>query len=252
MDLSAYTTPVFVDLGIKIPYLETILFQQAWDTDEDVPIVTAFNNVSNVIGGEGDDFIFGNSVSNKLSGGPGDDVIYGRGGADVFSGGLGDDVMFGGMNVEDILTIIALLQDPVSIADQFLVSAPELISYIANGGTIQSYLLNKLAGDENVVSYADASGSVEVNLGLDLESGEDALLNLLALSPDAIKDTSDFVPHSEGADGHDYIVGIHNVTGSDYDDILRGNLFDNTIKGGARRRRALRRPWFGHPGWRNR
>ncbi|MFB3079382.1 MAG: hypothetical protein ACE1Y4_15405, partial [Lysobacterales bacterium] len=207
LDLSAYTTPVFVDLGMKIPDLELILFQAARKTDIfGAPIVPIFHNINNVIGGSANDFIWGSSVANILKGGAGDDVIFGRGGADTFFGGLGNDTLFGGISVQDLATIITLLQDPATIADQFLVSAPELLLHIAGGGTIQSFLLNIIAGDKNVVSYADATGSVTVDL-------------------------ANFT--SSGAAGQDTIIDIHNIIGSRFDDILFGDLFDNTLRGGA-------------------
>ena len=45
----------------------------------------------NVIGGSGDDFIFGNALVNDLAGGLGDDTIHSFGGADTIDGGEGSD-----------------------------------------------------------------------------------------------------------------------------------------------------------------
>lgn len=244
IDLSAYKSAVYVDLGIKIPYLETILFQQAWDTATNAPIVNTFHNITNVIGGEGSDFIWGNDAVNRLSGGPGDDVILGRGGADIFDGGLGDDVFFGGMTMSDIMVVIGLLQDPATIADHFMASVPELLMYIADGGTIQSFILNKFAGEENIVTYADSPEAVSVNLGITLEYQDLIELPIqlsLAAQPGVEGDfswMSDITPHTDmgtkGSEGYerDYILGIHNVIGSKYDDTLEGNFLDNTIRGG--------------------
>ena len=223
LDLSAYTSAVYVDLGVNIPYLDQTILQTAYTIGNVSPIVPAFNNISNVIGGSGNDFIFGGSGANTLKGGAGNDVIFGRGGADTLSGGLGDDVLTGGIDTAALEKILLLLADPdplvmaAAVADQFLISAPALIAHVAAGGTIQSFLTKALAGDGDVVSYADAIGAVTVDLGLDLDATS----------------LQNFVPHSDGAAGHDTIINIHNVVGSKFDDILKGNLFDNTLTGGA-------------------
>ncbi|GEP12551.1 calcium-binding protein [Methylobacterium gnaphalii] len=49
-----------------------------------------------LIGGTGDDTLFGSDVSNRLSGGDGDDIIAGRGGDDLLDGGLGCDALLDG------------------------------------------------------------------------------------------------------------------------------------------------------------
>jgi len=230
LDLSAYTNPVYVDLGITVPYLEQVLWQQAWDTFEDAPIVLYFSNISNVFGGSGDDVILGNDQANILKGGGGDDVIYGRRGADTFDGGPGDDIFFGSYSEADLIALIGIINDPATIADQLGISPLDLLQHIAAGGTIQSYIFKIFAGEGDVVTYADAPGPVEVNLGMTLTA--DDLMNLLTLEPEDI-DEEDILPHSDGAAGHDYIIGIHNVIGSRYDDVLRGNFFDNVLVGGA-------------------
>lgn len=52
--------------------------------------------IENAIGGDGDDFIRGNTVANTLTGNAGADVIYGDAGADTLIGGAGDDSLYGG------------------------------------------------------------------------------------------------------------------------------------------------------------
>ncbi|MRR50604.1 MAG: DUF4347 domain-containing protein, partial [Rhodocyclaceae bacterium] len=223
LDLSAYTSAVYVDLGVNIPYLDQTILQTAYTIGDVSPIVPVFNNISNVIGGSGNDFIFGGSGANTLKGGSGNDVISGRGGVDTISGGLGDDVLDGGIDTAALEKILLLLADPdpavmaAAVADQFLISAPALMTHVAAGGTIQSFLVKALAGEGDIVSYADASGAVTVDLGFNLDATS----------------LQSFVPHSDGAAGHDTIINIPNVVGSRFDDILKGNLFDNTLTGGS-------------------
>ena len=48
-------------------------------------------NIENVIGGDGNDFIYGNSLSNVLRGSAGSDTLMGRGNNDTLIGGAGND-----------------------------------------------------------------------------------------------------------------------------------------------------------------
>ena len=58
--------------------------------------------IENATGGDGDDLLLGNSVSNKLIGGKGKDTLIGVGGSDTLKGGGKKDVLGGG-NGGDIL-----------------------------------------------------------------------------------------------------------------------------------------------------
>ena len=271
-DFSAYTTPIYVDLGIKIPTLEMILWQTAWQADDgddstdETAIVPYFSNIDNVIGGSAGDYIWGSSGANVLRGGPGDDVIVGRRGADTFDGGLGDDILYGGMTEDELITIIATLAgDPAAIADQLGISPVDVAQRVLNGETIQSIIMDVIDGDDDVVTYADATGPVTVDLSWHPEVAGDIIYDAttsvfdlleqvassvanianylsLSTSTDPSLDTSDFdelddpaniLPHSDGAAGHDVILFIHHAIGSNYDDTLKGDFLDNTLKGGA-------------------
>ncbi len=72
-----------------------------------------FQSVEGVLGGSGNDTIFGNSLDNALRGGAGADALIGGEGADRLEGGLGedwlvggdgDDWIMGGINDVDVLT----------------------------------------------------------------------------------------------------------------------------------------------------
>ncbi len=52
-----------------------------------------FTGFENVIGGDGDDLIFGDKGDNRLQGGAGDDVLRGGYGTDTIEGGAGDDLI---------------------------------------------------------------------------------------------------------------------------------------------------------------
>jgi len=80
------------------------------------------------------------------------------------------------------------------------------VQHIAAGGSADTFILEKLAGDPNAVSYTTATSGVTVNL---------ATIG----SQDTI-----------GA-GNDTLIFINNVIGSEFDDTLTGNILPNSLFG---------------------
>jgi Ca2+-binding RTX toxin-like protein len=153
-----------VDLGLTVPETETTILEHARTLDGSQTIINHFYSIHNVIGGAGDDQIWGSFEDNLLLGGAGDDKIYGRLGTDTLEGGPGDDKLWGG---DEIIII----------------------------------------GDNDTASYASAEQGVEVNLGI--IGGQNTL-----------------------SAGFDTLVGISNLIGSEHDDRLTGDIFDNFLFGG--------------------
>ena len=58
-------------------------------------------NITNVVGGAGDDVLVGNALDNQLTGNGGRDILIGGGGADVLNGGARDDLLIGGRTTHD-------------------------------------------------------------------------------------------------------------------------------------------------------
>jgi Ca2+-binding RTX toxin-like protein len=56
----------------------------------------SWNNIANLTGGGGDDFLTGDNNANAIRGGSGNDTIMGMGGNDTIYGEGGDDVLYGG------------------------------------------------------------------------------------------------------------------------------------------------------------
>jgi Ca2+-binding RTX toxin-like protein len=65
-------------------------------------VLSSGSTVENVLGGSGNDIIFGNSAANELSGNSGNDLLVGLAGNDTLNGGPGFDVLVGGRN-QDVL-----------------------------------------------------------------------------------------------------------------------------------------------------
>jgi Ca2+-binding RTX toxin-like protein len=62
----------------------------------------AHSDIENIVGGKGNDRLFGSDAANTISGGDGNDYIEGRGGADVIEGGGGNDEIHGGAGNDQI------------------------------------------------------------------------------------------------------------------------------------------------------
>ncbi|MGQ0674399.1 MAG: S8 family serine peptidase, partial [Hyphomicrobium sp.] len=59
--------------------------------------IAAGTLIENALGGDGNDTISGNGVTNVIKGNRGNDTIYGLGGADLLAGDQGDDTLIGGV-----------------------------------------------------------------------------------------------------------------------------------------------------------
>ncbi len=57
-------------------------------------------NIENIIGGNGNDILTGDSFANSLQGGPGNDTLDGGAGNDVLQGGAGIDLLDGGSGID--------------------------------------------------------------------------------------------------------------------------------------------------------
>ncbi len=86
LNAAAITTPLLIDLKPK----------SICTIDGRTMNISAGTTIENAIGGDVDDAIGGNSVSNHLFGMSGKDYIYGLEGNDTLDGGYGDDSILGG------------------------------------------------------------------------------------------------------------------------------------------------------------
>ena len=139
--------------------------------------------LDSLIGGEGNDTLVGDAGNDRLNGGNGDDFLRGGDGNDLLLGGSGDDVLAGGAGTDSIF-----------------------------GG-----------GGFDVVSYADASVGVIVDLG-------------------AIRPADPSVALTDPSPNPDFLFEIEGVEGSTYNDRLstgangglaRGLAGNDTLSGGA-------------------
>ena len=86
-------------VGARLPHLGDFVEFAAMDGD----VLHGQSAVSNfLIGGAGDDLIYGNLLSDRLSGGGGSDHLLGYSGSDILKGGAGDDTLEGGLGDDQL------------------------------------------------------------------------------------------------------------------------------------------------------
>lgn len=143
-------------------------------------------------GGAGDDSASGGTENDTIDMGDGSDVAIGGAGDDTLIGGAGNDFLYGESTVEAQNGVVG---NDIMIAgdgDDFL--RPGLGDDYVDGG----------AGNDRVTYYA-VQGSVTVDL--------------------RIQGTA----QNTGAGGMDTLVGIENLAGTEFDDVLIGNNVANWI-----------------------
>jgi Ca2+-binding RTX toxin-like protein len=86
-----------VDYSIRTSSHPVTLKISAWDESGEPDVNdTLGTDIENLVGGAGDDTLWGTSRNNTLNGGPGSDTLYGEDGNDTLYGGTGNDTLYGG------------------------------------------------------------------------------------------------------------------------------------------------------------
>ena len=169
--------------------------------------------VENVIGGSGNDTLYGNTLANSLTGNAGNDVLVGSGGNDVMAGGLDNDTYYfaaaGSAEADQITELAAQGTDTLSFAP-----LTTDVSVSLQLATVQSVHANR---------------TLKLNLGTTFEnviggSGNDTLLG-------------NSLPNTlTGNAGNDVLVGSggsDRLLGGVGRDVLIGGLGLDTLDGGA-------------------
>ncbi len=199
-------------------------------------------NIENLRGSNLDDTLFGNSGDNTLYGGSGNDILdaregndalYGEDGDDTIVGGEGDDYIDGG-DGSDLLDnsslnkslyidlskniatgvgddkIVNIENLSGSMADDVLIGDDKDNLLMGNGG--DDTLIGKGGNDtldggdgEDEVNYESAIGGIDASLENEIVSGE----------------------------GLDRLIDIENISGSSFDDLIKGDLNSNKLSGNS-------------------
>jgi Ca2+-binding RTX toxin-like protein len=178
---------------------------------------TIGTDVENIVGGEGDDWIAGNSARNVLVGWTGNDVLAGGGGNDALSGGAGRDRLYGGPGDDGLVGD----EGNGGYADQmFGGSGRDLVAY-DNYTSPVTVDLDGASGDDGRSGERDTVGSdVEDLHG---GSGGDRLTGNAANNLIYGNDGNDIVRGGAGSDELEAGDGRDEVYGEAGDDSLSGS-----------------------------
>ena len=176
--------------------------------------------------------LIGNGIANRVEAGAGDDSLDGGGGADIMAGGAGDDV-YAAVEAGD--TIVELADGGIdelqtSLLAYTLIDQVENLTGTFAGG--QTLVGNSLA---NAISGGDGDDSLEGGEGDDFLSGgagNDYARYAGALAGVTVRLTTAASQNTGGA-GVDRLVGIENVGGSVFADLIIGSVGDNRLGGGG-------------------
>ncbi|MBP2298889.1 cellulase family glycosylhydrolase [Azospirillum picis] len=168
--------------------------------------------LADVMGGDGDDQIAANSLSQVIDGRGGNDTIDGGGGDDLLRGGAGNDLLLGGDGEDDL---------------QGEAGNDTLV-----GGAGADFLQGGLGNDS--LQGGAGNDTLAGGAGADTLDGGDGIdvadysLSATAMTLDLSTGTM------SGPDGAgDVLTSIEGVTGTYYDDTIIGGSGDNVINGWA-------------------
>jgi Ca2+-binding RTX toxin-like protein len=188
--------------------------------------------IEDLVGSAFGDTLIGNAADNALRGGAGDDLLIGLGGNDTFDGGAGiDTVSF--VNGSYVTTVDLALTGPQSVGgseglDTF-VNVENVVASMYWGGTLKGDSgANTLTGGINPSTLMGRGGD-DV---LDGHNGWQDTASYAEASTGVTVDLAISGPQNTG-EGNDTLIGIENLTGSAFADVLKGTSGDNVIIGGA-------------------
>jgi Ca2+-binding RTX toxin-like protein len=173
------------------------------------------SNIENVICGDGNDYITGNSRANVIHGGAGNDTLLGDGGADSLYGQAGNDVLEGGA------------------ANDYLDGGANDDTYRFWGNyDLGTDTIAEAAGNgTDMLDFSNASVSC-VNIDLSLTGsyvqGATTYLDLILSNANALENV-------KGTAGADHIIGndlSNTIYGLGDDDWIEGGVGDDTLYGG--------------------
>jgi len=233
-------------------------------------VLDTFVNIEGVIGSNNNDFILGRiGVDDTLIGGGGNDILFGQGGKDTLIGGVGNDLFLGisgntRFEGGDGLDTVSYIHGTVDISTGITVDLedPSRNTGIAAGDSydgienlLGSILNDSLAGDEgsniimgglgddrliggagadvlngNLFFNGDITNwyegvAIDTGDGVDVASYETATSGVVASLRNPAANTGD-------AAGDTYIL-IEGLAGSAFDDTLEGDDGANSLEGGA-------------------
>ena len=221
----------FTDLGAVTSvddFAVTVNLNDGVATHSDRTIEFSGNSIENIIGSIGNDQLTGGLFANVIDGGKGDDVI---------DGGFGDDTLIGGTGSDQFsfspLRTIFVFGSPITFSESDTV--------VDKGASAGEF------GDTLDFSNLSATGALDLNIDLsasDILATHRAGLTGTALRTITLESLETTIEHAMGSEGDDIIVGndfdnrLFGGPGNDTidagfgDDLLDGGSGENTLSGG--------------------
>ncbi|HRL75443.1 MAG TPA: M10 family metallopeptidase [Candidatus Accumulibacter phosphatis] len=201
-------------------------------------------NIENLTGSTYNDLLRGDGNANVLAGAQGNDFLDGGAGNDTLDGGAGNDTLWGGTGAD---SLIGGDGNDAYYLDHAGDSVSETNANSASGGTDQvfSYLAaHTLAANvENgrilATAAANLTGNALANVleagsgnnVLDGAGGTDTVSYLYGASSGISVSLAVTGAQATGGSGSDTLINIENLTGSTYNDLLRGDGNGNVLSG---------------------
>ncbi|MEA3051705.1 MAG: hypothetical protein QOG72_608 [Sphingomonadales bacterium] len=219
----AYVSASYFDMGTA--YIEQTYYSE---TTGGTILGSAGNN--EIYSSTGNDWLEGKDGNDYLDGGAGDDHLDGGSGNDLLDGWLGNDTMIGGAgddtyNVESSLDVVTEYANEGTDTVRVRKSSYTLPANVENADLHYYSGSISVSGNSADNVFIMGSGAQSVSGG----SGSDTVAYTFTAA--VTIDLSIF--ELGGAAADDSLSSIENLTGSAYDDVLRGNGGGNVIDGGA-------------------
>lgn len=201
-------------------------------------------DIKNLIGSSGNDTLIGDGTVNQLEGGSGNDILEGGVGADILIGDTGEDTAsYANAAVVDASTGQGITTSLNGTATQTGEAAGDI--YGQNGivdieNLTGSAFKDKLIGNDkrNVLTGGAGDDELQGYGGGDKfvgDAGSDTVSYAWATSAVQASLVAQFQTANSGAASGDTYTGIENLTGTDYNDTLRGDVgaAGNSLNGGS-------------------
>ena len=217
-------------------------------------LLTHFENLTFI--GSGSFNGTGNGAANTITGGAGNDLLIGLAGNDTLSGGLGDDVLRGGAGYDLLIGGAGIDAADYSQAAGGVTASLTTggASNDGDGGTDSYSGIENLLGSafNDTLTGSGANNLLSGGAGDDILeglNGDDVLIGGAGndvLNGGLGRDTADYsnaasavraqlntgTASNDGDGGTDTLIGIENLTGSAFNDLLVGDAGGNVLRGG--------------------
>jgi len=202
-------------------------------------------NIENLTGSTYNDLLRGDGNGNALSGALGNDFLDGGAGNDSLDGGAGNDTLWGGTGADSLIggdgndayyldhtddSVIETNANPASGGtDQVFsyLAAHTLGAHVENGRILSTAAANLAGNGLDNLLEAGTGNNV-----LDGAGGIDTVSYLYGASGGVSVSLAISGAQATGGSGSDTLISIDNLSGSTYNDLLRGDGNANVLAGG--------------------